>query len=76
MVFKTHINRDVASKTLVWACRHDYADIVKYLLRGGLELNLVDNHGKSAFIWACENGSVSIVKELKTFKKVNPFFFS
>jgi ankyrin repeat protein len=48
----------------VWFLSHADANVVEYLINHGADVNIRDNHGYTALIWASRFGHIDIVRQL------------
>lgn len=50
---------------LIWAAKKNYPEIVKMLIDSGADNNITDKNGKTALMYAEENGHQEIINLLK-----------
>ena len=60
---KSFIDMDVTA--LIWAAKKNYPEIVKMLIDSGADNNITDKNGKTALMYAEENGYQEIIRILK-----------
>jgi len=59
ILFKTNINDETL---LITACHQGHLDIIKYLLKCHLDINLADKFGNTPLMIACRHGHFDLVK--------------
>ncbi|KAF5286938.1 hypothetical protein FQR65_LT12397 [Abscondita terminalis] len=49
------------------AFTNENKDIAQFLIDEGADVNLADEHGQTAFIWACKSADIDIVRKMRPF---------
>ncbi|CAL1268358.1 unnamed protein product [Larinioides sclopetarius] len=62
--FDINLQDDGGWTPLVWACEHNYGDLVKWLLKHGADPNVRDNEQNTALHWAACSGNAEILEML------------
>ncbi|GBM34563.1 Histone-lysine N-methyltransferase EHMT1 [Araneus ventricosus] len=62
--FDINLQDDGGWTPLVWACEHNYGDLVQWLLKHGADPNVRDNEQNTALHWAACSGNSEILEML------------
>ncbi|KAF8796616.1 Histone-lysine N-methyltransferase EHMT1 like protein [Argiope bruennichi] len=62
--FDINLQDDGGWTPLVWACEHNYGDLVQWLLENGADPNVRDNEQNTALHWAACSGNSEILEML------------
>ncbi len=65
LIERTGANPDLVNASLATpmhlACRHNKANVVKFLIGCGVEINMQDEHGQTALLICCIHGNIDIL---------------